>query len=240
VSESPASAVPGRAVGSARLALPVWTWLLFWMAGFVGVPVYVHHAVHGVVNGWHVALSFFLAINALICIWEISLGVQISQIERWHHDPAGMRERPRGSVLLASVSLPELFSTRLWARIWSEYAIYDPSYADRRSYGFAIDVGNGWSTLLPGLFLLVGMTVEIVPAVVLGLIGVLVFYQKLYGTCLYFFTYVFNRRWEGGPPLRQAMAMVGGTNGIWIVFPAIGLYVCVRLVLENRYDLIWN
>jgi len=34
--------------------------------------------------------------------------------------------------------------------------------------------------------------------------------------------------------------MVGGTNGTSLVFPAIGLYVCLRLILENRFDVIWN
>jgi hypothetical protein len=36
------------------------------------------------------------------------------------------------------------------------------------------------------------------------------------------------------------VGVVGGTNGVWLVFPAIGLYVCVRLIVENRFDLIWN
>ena len=31
-----------------------------------------------------------------------------------------------------------------------------------------------------------------------------------------------------------------GTNGLWFVFPAIGLYVCVRLILENHFDVIWS
>ena len=220
-------------------ALPVWAWLTLWMALWVGVPVAAHHAVHGVVNGWHVALAFFLAINLLICLWEISLGVQIGRIERWHHDPEGRRERPRGLVWTARATPRELLSTELWARVWSEYARYDPSYADRRSFGFAIDVGNGWSTLLPSLFFLVGMTAGGVPARVLGLVGTLIFYQKLYGTCLYFFTYLFNRRYEGHP-LGRVLAVVGGSNGIWLVFPLLGLYVCLRLVLSDDFAILWR
>lgn len=219
--------------------LPVWMWLVAWMAAWVGTPVYAHYAVHGVVNGWHTALCFFLAINVLICFWEISLGLCIGLIERWHHDPDAKHERPRGSVFTARVGPRQLLSPRLWARVWSEYALYDPSYADRRSFGFAIDVGNGWSTLLPSLFLLVALTTGGVSPLVLGGVGALVFFQKLYCTCLYFFTYVFNRRYERHP-IGRVLAVVGGTNGIWIVFPAIGLYVCARLVLENRFDLIWS
>jgi hypothetical protein len=201
--------------------------------------VAAHYVVHGVVNGWHVAITFFLAINLLICWWEISLGVRIGDIERWHHDPAAVSERPRGSVFMVRASLRDLASTRLWARVWSEYALYDPSYADRRSFGFAGDVGNGWSTLLPGLFLVIGMTAGMVSPVVLGLVGALIFYQKFYCTSLYFFTYLFNRRYEG-KRLGRVIAIVGGTNGIWLVFPAIGFYVCVRLLLENSFDVLWK
>jgi len=233
------SLAPTRPAGSTGFTLPVWVWLTLWMAVWVGVPLLAHRAVHGVVNPWHVALSFFLAINILICIWEISLGAQISEIERWHHDPEGRRERPRGLIWLAAATPRDLLSTRLWARVWSEYALYDPSYADRRSFGFAIDVGNGWSTLLPSLFFLVGMTAGFVPAVVLGLVGAFLFYQKFYGTCLYFFTYLFNRRYQGHP-IGRLIPIVGGSNGIWLIFPAVGLYVCLRLILENRYDLLWS
>lgn len=232
-------ALPAPRARDATFALPVWTWLVLWMAAWVGGAGAAHHAVHGVINGWQLALSAFLAINVLICLWEISLGLRIGEIERWHHDEAGRRERPRGSVFLARVPPGALLSTWLWARIWSEYARYDPSYADRRSFGFAIDVGNGWSTLLPSLFFEVGMTAGMVSPVVLGLVGVVIFWQKLYGTGLYFFTFVFNRRYEGHP-WGRLVGVVGGTNGVWLVFPALGLYVCLRLVLENRFDVIWS
>jgi hypothetical protein len=95
------------------------------------------------------------------------------------------------------------------------------------------------STRLPSIFFLVGMTAGMVPPVVLGLVGALIFYQKLYCTSVYLAAYLFNRRYEGRS-LAWVIAIVGGTNGIWIVFPAISLYVCIRLVLENRFDLLWS
>jgi hypothetical protein len=81
------------------------------------------------------------------------------------------------------------------------------------------------------------MTVPVLPPVILGILGAFIFYQKFYCTSLYFFTFIFNRRYKGHR-LGPLLAVVGGTNGIWIVFPAIGLYVCVRLILENRLDLL--
>ena len=154
-------------------------------------------------------------------------------------EPQGSADRPSGNLYTTRLTWKQLASTRLWARTWLGYARYDPSYADRKSFGFAIDVGNGFTTLVPGFLFLIGMTFPIFSPVVLGIIGLLVFYQKFYGTCLYFFTYLFNRRYEGHR-LAGVIAMVGGTNGVWLAFPAVGLYVCVRLILENRFDLIWS
>lgn len=208
------------------------------MVAWVATPVAAHYAAHGVVNGWHFCLAVFLAINTLICVWEISLGSQIAEIEQRHRDPGARREE-LVELFALRVAARELFRARLWARVWSYYALYDPSYADRRSFGFAIDVGNGWSTLLPGLLFLAGMTAGFLSPVALGILGALIFYQKLYGTCLYLFTFVFNRRHEGHR-LAHVLALVGGTNSIWLLFPAIGLYVSIRLIVENRFELIWS
>jgi hypothetical protein len=227
------------AVRPAGLRLPVSVWLALWMLFWVGGAVAAHYALHGVVNGWQVALAVFLAINLLICVWEISLWHRIGDIQRWFHSPRGSGDRPRGNLYTTSISFTEFWSSRLWARTWLGYAHWDDGYADPKSFGFAIDVGNGFSTLVPSALFLVGMTVPIFSPVVLGIIGLLIFYQKFYGTCLYFFQYLYNQRYEGRP-LSGVLAVVGGTNGLWFVFPAVGLYVCVRLILENRFDIIWS
>jgi len=236
----PEIAAPDRpAPRTGALRLPVWSWLTLWMAFFVGVPVLAHAAVHQVVNGWHVALTFFLAINLLICIWEISLWHRIRDIRRWFQLPKGEGDRPRGNLYTTRVSPREFWSTRLWARTWLGYAYWDDGYADPKSFGFAIDVGNGFTTLIPSLLFLIGMTYPIFSPAVLGIIGLLIFYQKFYGTSLYFFQYLYNARYRDRP-LAGVLGVVGGTNGLWFVFPAVGLYVCVRLILENRFDLIWS
>lgn len=216
------------------MRLPFWVWYVGWIWLVVGLAGLAHWNAHSVVNGWHLALCVFLAINLVTCVQEIALGLRITTIERWHHDPEGRAERPRGSMWLERVSPRDLLSATFWGRTWYEYAYYDPSYADRKSFGFAIDVGNGWSSLIPSAAFLVGMTTETLPAVWLGLLGLVLFYQKFYGTCLYFFTFVFNRRYERNP-MSRVVAIVGGTNGVWLLFPALGLYVSLRLVLDRSY-----
>ncbi len=237
---SPSAGQPGE---SARpqpgLRLPVWTWLALWMAAFAGAPIVIHSVSHSGFNGWQALLAFFLAVNLLICVWEISLWHRIGDIRRWFHDPRGSSDRPRGNLYTTPVSPREFASTRLWARTWLGYATYDDGYADPKSFGFAIDVGNGFSTLIPSLLFLVGMTAPIFSPAVLGIIGLLIFYQKFYGTCLYFFQYLYNRRYEGRP-LSGVIGMVGGTNGLWFVFPAFGIYVCIRLILDGRFDILWS
>ena len=98
---------------------------------------------------------------------------------------------------------------------------------------------NGFSTIVPSLLFSAGMTLPILSPVWLGIVGLLVFYQKFYGTLLYFFTYLFNRRYQG-QRLANVLAFVGGVNGIWLVFPAVGLYVSVRLILDRSFDVIWS
>jgi hypothetical protein len=215
--------------------MPVWSWLTAWAVAFVGIPVAVHTSVHGF-SGLQAAIAFFLAINLMICIWEISLWHRIDDIRRWFHLPKGTEDRPRGNLYTTPISLREFWSTKLWARTWLGYAYWDDGYADPKSFGWSIDVGNGFTTLIPTLLFLVGMTFEFLPAQVLGIIGLLLFYQKFYGTCLYFFQYLYNERYKDRP-LGGLIGVVGGTNGLWLVFPAFGLYASVRLILDGSYQL---
>lgn len=75
------------------LQLLAWAWLSPWLVVWVGSSVGANQALHGVVNGWLVALEFFLAINVLICVWDISLYDRIGDIERWRHEYNTFRAR---------------------------------------------------------------------------------------------------------------------------------------------------
>lgn len=77
------------------------------------------------------------------------------------------------------------------------------------------------------------------PARSFGLVGLLAFYQELYGTLVYFASFLQNRCHHGKSALEVAL-FVGLTNGIWIVGPLVGCYAAVHLVYADNYDLLYS
>jgi hypothetical protein len=62
------------------------------------------------------------------------------------------------------------------------------------------------------------------------------YWQVLYGTIIYILSFVFNRRYEG-KTLTEVCLFVGLSNGIWIVFPAIGIGACVNILRDGNLDI---
>jgi hypothetical protein len=219
----------------------VWNVIAVAVVAGSALPVWLHHRHHGVVNGWQVALAFFLWVNTIIALWELCLCFRIGQIEQQHqrarishrgHELALVR-----TFLLSAVPLRRLLSPSLWAGVWSSYSVYDDSYADRRSFGFFVDVGNGFTTLIPGLLFLYGMTFEWLPARALGLVGLLICYQMWYGTVIYLVSYFHGRKHVGRSPLEVA-TIVGMTNGVWLVFPVIGMIAALAMIESGTYAIV--
>lgn len=159
----------------------VYQFLVLYVLVCTGIFSVLHQRAHGGFCLPQVGLAFFLCLNFLICLWEISLGWHIDFIkkecERLHKKYKGNRLAACMSFFAMDLEAKDLFSGRFWSIVWSTYALYDPSYANRESFGFFIDVGNGWTTLIPTALFLVGMTFGVVPARVLGMVGLAKFYQ---------------------------------------------------------------
>jgi hypothetical protein len=68
----------------------------------------------------------------------------------------------------------------------------------------------------------------------LGMVGLLSFYQMLYGTILYFLSFFANKKHVGKSVL-EVVLFVGLSNGIWIVFPLLGMYSSAQLVLQGTF-----
>jgi hypothetical protein len=200
--------------------------------------VWLHQRVHGVYNVTHIGLAFFLVINVLIAWWEIALFVCQDQIQAEYEaikEPYRGRELARiGEVFARPIPVVQMLSLRQWTTIWSSYSLFDPGYSDRRSFGYNIDVGNGFTTLIPALLFAYGMTFELMPARVLGIIGIIIFWQMFYGTAVYFFQFFNNNRHQGHS-LRDLVLFVGISNAMWLAFPIWGLYASVRMILDGSY-----
>jgi len=128
---------------------------IFYVVFFVGTIwlglVYNHYLKHGIINNLQLALSLFCVINFMICLWEISLFFYIDRIKSRYE--AMKKKLPKGSIgtifLLKPASLASAVTLEYWSDIWSTYSLFDPSYSDTKSFGWNIDIGNGFSTLIP-------------------------------------------------------------------------------------------
>ena len=183
----------------------------------------------------------FVGLNALICYWEVALAYRIdyvaSEAKKLRAKTGDSQDDRFGAVgdfFVARCSWRDCRSLTFWSRVWSTYAVYDPSYADKTTFGFWVDAGNGHSTLLPSLLWLVGMTKPLMSGRVFGLIGLLAFYQEFYGTVIYFLTFCVNKRYEGKTGLEVAL-FVGLSNGIWIVAPLVGMYASLKCIYADDY-----
>jgi hypothetical protein len=203
-----------------------------------GLHIWLHQRTHGLYNITQIGLAFFLVVNVMIAWWEIALFVEQDQIQAEYD---AIREPYRGREMAAvaqvfsrPIPILRIFSFREWTRIWSTYSLFDPGYSDRRSFGYNIDVGNGFTTILPATLFAFGMTFNLVPPRVLGIVGIIIFWQMFYGTAVYFFQF-FNNDRHRGHSVRDVLLFVGISNLLWLIFPLLGLYTSVRLILEGSY-----
>jgi len=200
--------------------------------------IWLHQRVHGVYNATQIGLAFFLVVNVMIAWWEIALFSCQDQIHTEYEATKGPyrgRELVRIAEIFARpIPLFRVLSFREWTGIWSGYSLFDPGYSDRRSFGYNIDVGNGFTTLIPAVIFAFGMTFELMPPRVLGIIGVIIFWQMFYGTAVYFFQFLNNRRYKGHS-LRDLLLFVGISNSMWFVFPIWGLCTSIQMILDGSY-----
>jgi len=185
-----------------------------------------------------VSLIFFNNLNIFIAICEICLGYHIMFIKEDYRQRLkkygnGRQWDGAFDLLKMPISIPDLFSGRNWALMWSTYALFDPSYQNHESFGFFIDVGNGWTTIAPCLYLNYAMVYpENVSHLLLGCVVIASYWQMLYGTLIYFLSFLFNKRYEGHN-LLSIFLFVGITNGIWIIFPSMAIYAAYCILRDG-------
>lgn len=217
--------------------LRVWMVVAAFVVTGAGVPIALHTERYGLHVG-QIVLVTFTWINVMIALWEISLNLRISLIERQHEQfVADYRGRELDRVIdffTAPIRLREIMRPSTWAQVWSSYSLFDPAYANRRSFGFWVDSGNGYVTLIPSLLFIYGLTFDIMPARTLGIMGLIIFWMMFYGTVIYYVAYFFNKEYVGHTA-RNLAIFIGGTNSLWIIAPAWGMVVSTILINTDSY-----
>ena len=189
----------------------------------------------------HAILGVFFSINVLICWWETCLYSQRTRIENrtayWRDWRIETGRLPHVEFFSAKIPITRVFSSKIWADVWATYAQYDPSFADRRTYGFNVDIANGFLTLLPTIFLYAAFTVYFLPAYVAGMIGLILFWQWTYMTSVYWVSFFVAKR-HRDISRRDLYLYILGTNSPWVLCPLLGLFVSVRLIVDGNYTVL--
>ena len=196
---------------------------------------------HGDLNLIHSVLSLFFSINLLVCYWEICLFFRRDYIERrtdyWRERQRETGRTPAGEFLGSRVPLTRTLSPTVWADAWATYAQYDSSYADRRTFGFNVDIGNGFVTPLPTMILFAAYTFDFLPAVYAGILGAMVFWQWIYATTLYGVSFFVAKRQTRISRL-ETFTFIIVINSFWVLCALLGLYVSIRLIVDGNYSVL--
>ena len=226
---------------SSKLKIRVLTFAALFVCVLIGAGLGTRYYLQQDLGLIHGALSVFFSINVLICYWEACLYLQRTRVERrteyWRNWRTETGRLPHVEFFSTKVPVSRVFSPSLWADVWATYAQYDPSFSDRRTFGFNVDISNGFFTLLPTLFLYAATTVHFLPAYVTGMIGLALCWQWVYMTSVYWVSFfVVNR--QAAISRRDLYLYIWGTNAPWVLFPLLGLYTSIRLIADGNYSVL--
>lgn len=230
---------PGEPAG--RWAAPVGLLAAIAIALLAIPGVAVHSALHGGPNPFHILLSLFFSVNLLICYWELCLFFRIDEItergERWRAWSRDSSRTAAAEFLMTRVPLTQACSPRVWADVWATYAVFDSAYVDRNTYGFNVDIANGFATPVTTLILYTAMTGGLLPAIAVGVLGTMLCWQWVYVSSLYLVSFFIGgkrRRVEA----RHFYAFMVFPNSVWILLPIVGLYVSIRLIVDGDFSIL--
>ena len=219
----------------------VGSFIAVFIVGFAVAGIGVNYRVNGILNTYYCLLSLFFSINLLVCYWEMCLFWRRDYIEEragyWRDQCAKTGQTPAAAFMTTEVPVGKLLSPTVWADAWATYCSYDSSYADRRTYGFNVDIANGFFTLVPSLVLYAAYTAVFLPATVAGILGIILFWQWTYMTSVYIVSFFVARRHR---LIRKAdiYVYIWAVNSVWILFSLLGLYVSIRLIIDGNYSVL--
>ena len=197
--------------------------------------------VHGDLNVVHSLLSLFLSINLLICYWEVCLFLRRDLVETrteyWREWRKRTGRTPAVEFLRTKAPLVRMLSPTLWADVWAAYSQYDDSYADRRTFGFNVDIVNGFLTPAPTLIVYAAYTFHFLPPLWTGIVGVILFWQVMYGASVYLISFFVAGR-QRRISRQELYTYIVAPNSPWMAGGLLGLYVSIRLITDGDYSVL--
>ncbi len=196
---------------------------------------------HGDVGLVYVIVALLLSLNLVICYWEICLFFRRdhigSRLTYWRERGRDTGRNPTTAFLVSAVPVKAAFSPKVWADVWATYSTYDDGYTDRRTYAFMVDTANGFAAVIPTVILYAAYTTEFLPPLAAGVVGIMLFWQWAYTTCVYLAS-VFVGKQHQNMSKGGLYGVVIGSNAPWILFSLVGLYVSVRLIVDDNYNVL--
>lgn len=219
----------------------VLTLIVLFLAATIGLGLGTRYYLSADLNLIHSILIAFLSINILICYWEVCLFFRRTRVEEraelWRQWQAETGGRPHVRFLTTKIPWSHVLSPNLWADVWATYARFDSSYANRSTYGFNVDVGNGFVTFIPTLLLYVALTIHFLPATVVGILGIMLFWQWTYMSSLYWVSFFVANR-QSDLSTSDLCIFIWGMNLPWVACPLLGLYVSIQIVVDGNFNIL--
>ena len=194
--------------------------------------------VVGDLNVVHSLLSLFFSTNLVVSYWEICLFLKRDYIEErteyWRQRQRETGKTPAVEFLTTRVPIKRILTPTVWADVWATYSQIDASFSDRRTWGFNVDVANGFFTPLPTLVLYAALTLNFMPAILTGMLGLILSWQWAYATSVYWVSFFMAGR-QRLITRTELFVYVGALNAPWVFFGLLGMYVSTRLILDGDF-----
>ncbi len=219
-----------------KITVGLFVALIIAIVAFAGIGA--RYFMYGDLNAIHCLLSLFFSVNLLICYWEVCLFLHRDYVkERAIYWFELCREKNQSAARLfffSKVRPRQLFATSTWADVWAAYARYDGSYADRKTFGYSADIANGFVTPIPTLILYSAYTFEFMPALYAGIVGVMLFWQLVYVTSVYWVSF-FSAKRQHKLTRHEICIYIIAINSYWVLCALMGLYVSFHLIVNGDY-----
>lgn len=225
----------------ARLTISAGLFVALFISTVFLAGIGARYLAYGDVDLIHSYLILFFTSNLLVCYWEICLFFRRDYVELrtgyWRERRRMTGRSPARDLFATRVPLPRILSPTLWADVWAAYCQYDDSYSDRRTYGFNVDIANGFFTPVPTLVLYAAYTVDCLPALYVGILGAMLFWQWAYVTSVYWVSFFVAKR-QSHISLGEVYFFILTLNAYWVLSALLGLYVSIRLIVDGNYGVL--